>query len=69
MVIETAIVGTLALHVLLDVLEVPLASLELSVEQLQLPAGAFDPVPAPIHFDFSGFSQSEPGLAKAEWFS
>ena len=66
MVIETAVVGTLALHVLLDVLEVPLARFELLVEQLQLAACPLNTVPAPVDFHLSGFGQGEPGLAEPE---
>ena len=66
MVIETAVVGALALHVLLDVLELPLAGLELPMKELQLPAGAFDSVPAPVYFYLPGLRQGEPGLTEAE---
>ena len=64
MVIEIAIVGALALHVLLNVLKVPFPGLKFPVKELQLAAGTFNPVPAPVHLDFPRKADGEPGLAE-----
>lgn len=68
MVVKFAVVCALTLHVLLNVLKIPLPSLPFSMKQFQFPPGSFDTVPASVDYNLSSFHQCEFGLTEPEWF-
>lgn len=68
MVVKTAIISTLAFHILLNAFEAPLFFLKLPVEQFQFTSGPFDSVPAPIHPDLPALRQCKLRFAEAERF-
>lgn len=55
MIVIVAVVGALALHILLNILEISLAGNKFPVKHFQLSSGSLYPVAAPIDFDLSGF--------------